>query len=353
MKKMICLLGMVISLACNPVENDSSSEAEVTFEIYSPIQLDTKADTTPGEEWEQKTRCADFLVFSSADGIIAKHLRTDGSTPVTAALKAGKYLVWAVVNAPDMFALVKTEEDLKKAGLRLRGDAGEFNSFENGMIQANSDGKGVEVEILPGESIKLVIQVKRFVSRVVLKEIKNSLPPSCGEMTVENAFLSNVSLYRTIAKVKNDLNLWGNVMGRSDGSEENVIDGKTHLAEYPDLTFVALDTHLARGKSYKGPHGFYAYQNYPSDDNRGWDSVWSPRRTRLVVTASFDGMKYYYPVSIPSLIRNNTYDVSLTILGPGSIDPDIPVEKGSVEIKLDVSDCSFLHYGSTSDKEEL
>jgi hypothetical protein len=59
----------------------------------------------------------------------------------------------------------------------------------------------------------------------------------------------------------------------------------------------------------------------------------------LTVVATVDGKIQYYPVVLDSAVleRNKTYTVGLTITGPGSDDPNKPVEKGSVNITLTVA----------------
>ena len=47
----------------------------------------------------------------------------------------------------------------------------------------------------------------------------------------------------------------------------------------------------------------------------------------------------YYPVVLDNAVleRNKTYTVGLTITGPGSSDPDKPVDKGSIAVTISVS----------------
>ena len=65
-------------------------------------------------------------------------------------------------------------------------------------------------------------------------------------------------------------------------------------------------------------------------------STFYARKTRIVVTATIGGTKYYYPVLIDFPARNSAYTVELTITGLGSTDPDKPVEKGSITATVTV-----------------
>ena len=65
-------------------------------------------------------------------------------------------------------------------------------------------------------------------------------------------------------------------------------------------------------------------------------STFYKRKTRIVVTATIGGTKYYYPVLIDFPVRNSAYTVELTITGLGSTDPDKPVEKGTINASVTV-----------------
>ena len=59
----------------------------------------------------------------------------------------------------------------------------------------------------------------------------------------------------------------------------------------------------------------------------------------VVVTATIDGVKYYYPVTLSKkLERNKAYTVEITITGLGSTDPDKPIEKGGLTAAITVLD---------------
>jgi hypothetical protein len=133
---------------------------------------------------------------------------------------------------------------------------------------------------------------------------------------------------------------WYNKMGRKDGatSSSQIIDGTTNLASHPSLTFMSVSKTVANGSSLAPatPYLFYTYQNNCTAEGSGWASTFSARKTRLVVTATIGGTKYYYPISIDSPTRNTAYTVELTITGLGSSDPDILVEKGAITATVTV-----------------
>ena len=86
------------------------------------------------------------------------------------------------------------------------------------------------------------------------------------------------------------------------------------------------------------PYLFYTFPNSTSADATGWTDPFTPRKARMVVTATIDGTKYYYPVTVSNPERNKAYTVELTITGLGSTDPDTPIEKGAVEASIVVQE---------------
>ena len=170
-------------------------------------------------------------------------------------------------------------------------------------------------------------------------------------MKVESVFLENVSGYRSLGSGENSLGVWLNRMGRDD--EGQMFSGAPSASDCPELTFAQILLDVSSGESITPNAKFYGYENTPTADNSGWSEEWSSRRTRLVTVVTMGGKTYYYPVSIPEFKRNYSYDVSLTVLGPGSDDPDIPVSKSDLAVKVDVSDCSLLSNGYSSGEENL
>jgi hypothetical protein len=133
---------------------------------------------------------------------------------------------------------------------------------------------------------------------------------------------------------------WLNKMGRKSGATVSsmIIDGNSYHATNPELTFDKIGAELANGASHSPstPYLLYGYPNSTSTDATGWAINFTARKTRLVVTATIGGTKYYYPISIDSPSRNTAYTVELTITGLGSSDPDILVEKGAITATVTV-----------------
>ena len=103
-------------------------------------------------------------------------------------------------------------------------------------------------------------------------------------------------------------------------------------------------------------NAMYAYPNPTQSDNlegstgmyKGPEGgPWSIRPTRLVIEATLDGQLYYYPITLPSLEYNKSYEISnLVITRPGSDDPDMPVVGFDVPFHITVNDWTQVLMGT-------
>ena len=59
----------------------------------------------------------------------------------------------------------------------------------------------------------------------------------------------------------------------------------------------------------------------------------------VVQTRLGDGI-YYYSVELPKMESNKCYNVSLTVTMPGSLTPNVPVQKEDAVFSVSVSDWS-------------
>ena len=117
-----------------------------------------------------------------------------------------------------------------------------------------------------------------------------------------------------------------------------------------DEAYDAVTHGLAEGvtvvtdNSYTREHVFYAYPNpYPQAGSPDtYAPEWSPRGTMLVLEARMfqgssdtEGIKGYYPIVLPPLERNKTYqikEVRITRL-PGD-EPYKPIETGETHVTI-------------------
>ncbi len=328
MKKMILLFAsaaLTAAVSCDNtkmVYEEPGDMGRLSVEISLQGCSATRSAFTSETTEEKKITDIQLLIFHE-DGSLAHY--EDMGTETSAkdiSLTRGDKTVWVVANADDL-SYVMSLAYLEAMDIELE----EYNDPDSGFVRAGSG----TVTVGTNSSINIVIS--RFVSRIVLNRVTNDLPSSAGALTIDNAFISNVVGNQILSGWSEEPYLWYNQMGRETDavSSSAIIDGIDYEASAPDLTFLSIYSSVKYGSSLSGvPYLYYSYPNSTEDDETGWTHEFTPRKTRLVVTASFDGNRYYYPVTISGRTeRNNTYTVEMTITGPGSDDPDKPIVKDS------------------------
>ena len=109
---------------------------------------------------------------------------------------------------------------------------------------------------------------------------------------------------------------------------------------YEPLTGTIGDTGITT------PYFFYCYSNETDD---------TPSCTKLVLQADLDGVTYYYPILINQenygytstngyygVRRNTTYSYGITVTRPGTLDPNVPLVPGSLELTINVDDWAVI-----------
>ena len=335
MKKGFFIMAAIaaIACACEPEqaclpcqEKTATLNVSLDFEDGTP----TKASSyVTSQTYETAVNNVQVLVFDST-GSLNAYVDADNSVAgITVNTTAGSKTVWAVVNGPDLSS-VTTLSALQSTAVDL--SANSTNSSE-GFVMAGSTTCTVS-----SSTTTAIISAKRLVSRVALQKICNALPASYGSITINNVTLINVVGNQNL-NGSASISTWYNKMGRENGgSEPAIIDGVNSFASCPTLTFKSVGSSVTNGGALTPttPYLFYTYPNSTSTDATGWTSSFTARKTRLVVTATISGTKYYYPIVIDAPARNTAYTVELTITGLGSTDPDKPVVKGSISASVTV-----------------
>ena len=337
MKKTLFIMAAIAAMACSCDKNsdcEPCQEAETKATLNVSLDFEDEPQTratsyVTAQTYETKVNDVQVLVFDST-GALNAYVDADTKTSgISISTTAGSKTVWAVVNGPDL-SPITTLSALQSTAVDLGANS---TTETTGFVMAGSTTCTV------GSSAATAsVAVKRLVARVALQKINNSLPGSYGALTVNNVTLINVAGNQNLAGTAS-VSTWYNKMGRENGgSEPAIIDGINSFASCPTLTFKSVGSSVANGGSLTPttPYLFYTYPNSTSTDATGWTSSFTARKTRLVVTATISGKKYYYPVVIDTPARNTAYTVELTITGLGSTDPDKPVVKGSINASVTV-----------------
>ena len=340
MKKTFLIMAAVAAMVCScdkdgdciPCQKEEEQEQKAALRVSLNLEGDPQTRATnyvTAQAYETAVNDVQIFVFDSK-GALATYLDADTKTSdITINTIYGQKTVYAVVNGPDLSGIT-TQEDLEHTAVDLGANS---TTTSKGFVMVGSNACNVS-----GTTATVSISVKRLVARVALQKITNSLPDSYGSLTVNSVMLINVAGNQNL-ECTASISTWYNKMGRKDGaSATQIIDGTTNLASHPTLTFMSVGKSVANGGSLAPatPYLFYTYQNNSTSEGNGWSNTFSARKTRLVVTATIGGTKYYYPVSISNPQRNTAHTVELTITGLGSTDPDILVQKGAITATVTV-----------------
>ena len=337
MKKGIFIMTAIAAIACScepekdclPCQEEKTATLNVSLDFEDDNHTKATSYVT-SQTYETAVNNVQVLVFDSTGALNAYADADKSVTGITINTTAGSKTVWAVVNGPDLSS-VTTVSGLSAMAIDLGDNS---TTASAGFVMAGSTTCTVS-----SSTATASISVRRFVARVALAKVSNSLPDSYGSLTVNSVALINVVGNQNLAGAATP-STWYNKMGRKDGAtaSSQIIDGSSYLASCPTLTFKSISSSVANGSSLtpSTPYLLYCYPNSTSTDAEGWSSSFTARKTRLVVTATISGTKYYYPIVIDAPTRNTAYTVELTITGLGSSDPDQPVVKGSITASVSV-----------------
>jgi len=239
---------------------------------------------------------------------------TLNSSSVTVTL--GQKTVWAVCNAPSLSS-VGTLDALKASMSYLKDNS--VGTFVMSGSATPTVSANCEVALI----------VKRYVAKIILSRIRRQFSDASltgaslviGDIYVSNA-TGQINYGGTSGITAGDL--WYNRLGVHTASDVETLVSDT-----------GVNQSLGQGASVTTGHVFYVYPNASTDVLSG---SWSPRHTRLVLTATIAGTTTcYYVVTLPVIERNRTYTITeLTLTRAGSSDPDNPGGETSV-----TAGCSF------------
>lgn len=295
-------------IACNKFQADPFEEEQqgqlcninVTLG-GAAVDIQTKAtgEAASIATAEAKVNSLQVLVFRG--DILDAYATVNNASTLSLSCTAGSRKIYAVVNAPDLSS-VSSLSAFEAAAVDL--SANTTSSFV--MV-------GSKTVTLPGTK-SVEIDVSRLVSRVVLKKIsRNFTSPSLAALgfKVDKIYLVNAAgsfnYGQTAAPTK-----WYNL-------GEN-------KSELPALLYDAPSATVANNSSYNTLHYFYAMPNPASS-----------KVTKLVVEATLGTQKYYYPIALPAMEPNKSYEIAgVTIKRGGSENPDTPITSDDISFSVTV-----------------
>ena len=311
MKKSIFAFAAALAalVACNkndvapmqPQNQESLVPCELTVGICGSM---TRA-TAVTKENEAKVNNLQVFVFRGDD--LDAYASVDNAQELTLSCTAGDRVVYALVNAPDYSAVPG------KAALLAKVSELSANSLSNFEMV------GSKSVTLP-QSEKVSIDVNRIASRVVLKKITRSFTSEA--LQALNFKVDAIYLINVAGNTSYDLSA-------APAKWYNVAENKDELAS---LLYDAPASLITNGQSYSTAHTFYAYPNDLATNT-----------TRLVIETTLGETKYYYPINLPEMAANKSYEIEeVKITRPGSDNPDEPVSFADATFSINVIDWTVV-----------
>ena len=311
MKKSIFAFAAALAalVACNkneatpmqPQNPESLVPCELTVGICGAM---TKATAVSADN-EAKVNNLQVFVFRGDD--LDAYASVDNAQELTLSCTAGDRVVYALVNAPDYSAVPG------KAALLAKVSELSANSLTNFEMV------GSKSVTLP-QSEKVSIDVNRIASRVVLKKITRNFTSEA--LQALNFKVDAIYLINVAGNTSYDLSA-------APAKWYNVAENKNELAS---LLYDAPASLITNGQSYSTAHTFYAYPNDLATNT-----------TRLVIETTLGETKYYYPINLPEMAANKSYEIEeVKITRPGSDNPDEPVSFADATFSINVIDWTVV-----------
>ena len=311
MKKSIFAFAAALAalVACNKNEatpmQPQNQESLVPCELTVGICGSMTRATAVTKENEAKVNNLQVFVFRGDD--LDAYASVDNAQELTLSCTAGDRVVYALVNAPDYSAVPG------KAALLAKVSELSANSLSNFEMV------GSKSVTLP-QSEKVSIDVNRIASRVVLKKITRNFTSEA--LQALNFKVDAIYLINVAGNTSYDLSA-------APAKWYNVAENKDEVAS---LLYDAPASLITNGQSYSTAHTFYAYPNDLATNT-----------TRLVIETTLGETKYYYPINLPEMAANKSYEIEeVKITRPGSDNPDEPVSFADATFSINVIDWTVV-----------
>lgn len=254
-----------------------------------------------------------------ADGTLYTHVRQTGDS-VSADLAAGEMMKWwLIANAPEsLLENVATEAQLAESKVSLEDNARES------LVMT-----GYNMGVLTGDSERTV-NMERLLCKVSLGRV---VPLFVEEEEFENVetVLERVFLLNAATSVYLDGTPSEGEMCNKGSPDSGLSD------ELSDLVCSSPSIRLDRAAGCSLDSSLYCCPN-PSGT------------TMLVLELSIGGEANYYPIILPPLESNHEYRIEeAELLGWGSLSPDVPVDRKSVNFTIAVNPWEIVDKSLTLD----
>lgn len=293
-------LAAAVTTACRKEavpESEDQQPRKTSLTVRVSDSMETKATGIKGDAVdEEKVNSLQVFIFDGE--IIDGYGMAENATSLNIGCTVGRRDIYAVVNAPDLSSVTS------KAG--LLGQISVLGNSISDMEMIGSKPEDIKAGMEP-----VTVEVNRFAARVVVRKVTNALTSPAlqkQEFTLLSMHLNNVA---------GDIDF-----GMTDSYTTDTWYNK--MAYHADtggpgsMIYDAIGSKIAPGASHDTEHFFYAYPN-----NAAFSSSleWSPRSTVLVLKVKIGSTPYNYPICLPALESNRSYEIEeIQITRPGNKD---------------------------------
>ena len=323
-----CLL--ILNTGCGKTGDEGAADGDSRIAVsFVTLPVPTKAGAVT-DAGEVAVNSLDLLAFRTDSGLLDcyAHASGTGTTTVNARVTAGESLDWYIIaNAPASAALSSFSSRSSFLAARTtlsQTTASTMVMHANGTMTFPKNTTGAPIEVDD-------IELSRYACKVSVSNIKVKwleafdTAPSC---TLDRAVLTNArgdcAWSGTPSALTGDL--WYNCS--TDATPEGFLG-----------SLLSWDGPLAMNASGVNTDVvLYTMSNASEGNGYATDTPWAPRRTRLCLRLTIGGIQQWYPIDLPAMQGNRHYVVSeLVINGPGTLQPDMSVERTTVEFRVSIA----------------
>lgn len=339
MKKIFALAASALALcalaSCNKSDL-STPEAPMAHakKCQITVAINGAAGTKAGaNSLDTDEQVNSLQVFLFKDGQLDAY-GSAAASEVTISATAGTRSVYALVNAPDLSA-VKSESELKASASLLSDNAAD------GFVMVGS-----KVADLNASTARVDVDVKRIAARVILRKVTRKYDAAALQgagvpVTVKRVYMTEVVKNNNygLDLAKTSYQYLASSLSGHDSALQTAGPFLYHAVA--DGTIAAHEDSYELTNDTKREGVFFVYPNASVAADEELETVVN-KQTRLVIEVEVDGQLYAYPVLIPNILSNKSYEINelvITRLGNSS-DGDDVVNPGEDE-KIESFDIPF------------
>ena len=320
MMLMEILTRLLLIMACVQILWSCSGLEEPCSMIRTTTVPMTTRASVENDGPENRINTLEAMAFISGTGLLEDYGKSNDNDVVLEVRADGEYDCIMGANVPEGVLPLIWDKD------RYRSTLSYFSDNSTGSFVMSGETCGYRLS----EEGDVAVNLSRLASKITLGVVEPAfITPEIAATGVvfDRAFLINVTGECLLCRTPS-AGSWRNCLSLEDSL--SIFESEAYCRDFGIP--VVNRTGIKTGTS------FYCYPN-PVDN--GVDSnehpEWSPRNTRLVLELTIDGVKNYYPITLPAMECNKEYVIErVRLLGYGNDIPDKLVTRTEIEYNATV-----------------